>query len=49
MPLDYDADGLLDLTVFRPTIGQWRIRDANGVWSTVVNFGVSGDLPAGAQ
>lgn len=43
---DYDGDGLSDLTVFRPSTGQWFVRQSSGQGTLARNWGAPGDLPA---
>jgi hypothetical protein len=39
-PGDYDGDGIIDLAVFRPSTGQWLVKDIDiDVWGT------AGDIP----
>ena len=41
---DYDGDGKTDISIFRPSDGNWWLnRTTAGL--TVVNFGLSGDIP----
>jgi len=40
VPGDYNGDGRTDIAVFRPSTGQWFVRDI-----ATVTFGSSGDIP----
>jgi hypothetical protein len=44
-PTDYTGDGRADYAVWRPSTGQWWIRDAATGAVTQVTWGVSGDVP----
>ncbi|MFZ1700672.1 MAG: M36 family metallopeptidase [Pyrinomonadaceae bacterium] len=47
-PADFDGDGRTDLSIFRPSDGNWWLnRSTDGL--TVVNFGLSGDIPTPAD
>jgi hypothetical protein len=37
---DYNGDGKVDITIFRPSTGAWNI---NGIGSYI--FGIAGDIP----
>ena len=39
-PRNYDRDGSVDLAVFRPSTGQWLVRD-----QPIVSFGEFRDIP----
>ena len=41
---DFDGDGKTDLSIFRPSDGNWWLNRSNA-GLTVVNFGLSGDIP----
>jgi uncharacterized delta-60 repeat protein len=41
---DYDADGRADVSVFRPSEGNWYIQNSSNMGVTSAHFGVSGDL-----
>jgi hypothetical protein len=43
-PGDYDADGRMQIAVFRPSTGAWWIRDSGGN-AYDVYFGTVGDIP----
>jgi hypothetical protein len=44
-PRSYDADGVVDVAVFRPSAGQWWIRYSGGTGPNPVVWGGSGDTP----
>jgi len=41
---DFDGDGRTDLSVFRPSTGDWQIESSSGGTQSTIHFGVSGDL-----
>ncbi len=42
---DFDGDGKTDLSIFRPTTGDWEIEYSSNSTLNVPRFGVSGDIP----
>lgn len=46
---DYDGDGKSDLSVFRPSDGNWYINNSSNNSLSVLQFGISGDLIAPAD
>lgn len=40
---DFDGDGKTDISVFRPTTGNWYVRNSSSSSFVVVNFGLAGD------
>ncbi|HSK70270.1 MAG TPA: FG-GAP-like repeat-containing protein [Pyrinomonadaceae bacterium] len=42
---DYDGDGRLDPTIFRPSVGEWWILRSSDKTSRVFQFGRNGDKP----
>jgi uncharacterized delta-60 repeat protein len=46
---DYDGDGKADVSVFRPSTGQWFIFNSGSSTVLVRAFGANGDLPAPAD
>jgi hypothetical protein len=42
VPADYDGDASADVAVYRPSTGQWFVRDGN---PALVTWGASGDQP----
>ena len=48
---DFDGDGKLELTVFRPATGEWYIRYSLSGYgaSAVFQWGTAGDVPIGAD
>ncbi len=42
---DYDGDGTADQAVFRPSTGQWLVRQSSNGQVTIANWGVSTDIP----
>ena len=45
VPGDYDGDGRANAAVFRPTTGEWLIRDAAAGTVRTVQWGAPGDVP----
>ena len=47
---DYDGDGIADLTVFRPSTGQWFVLRSSSHFTTsfAVGWGATGDIPVSA-
>jgi hypothetical protein len=41
VPGDYDGDGDTDAAIFRPSTGQWYMRNIGNFY-----YGVNGDIPA---
>ena len=46
VPADFDGDGDTDVSIYRPSTGQWFI---NGVTPGLVTWGASGDIPVPAD
>lgn len=42
---DYDGDGTADQAVFRPSTGQWIVRQSSNGQVTFANWGISTDIP----
>ncbi len=42
---DFDGDLQTDISVFRPSDGNWYIRNSGNANTSVVNFGLPGDIP----
>ncbi len=42
-PFDYDGDGRTDLSIFRPSLGQWWIQNSSNFSTFVTTFGISSD------
>jgi hypothetical protein len=45
VPADYDNDNVDDYAVFRPSTGQWIVRNSNGGSTSTTIWGVAGDVP----
>lgn len=41
---DFDGDGKTDISVFRPSSGNWEIEQSSNGNPTTINFGVNGDV-----
>jgi hypothetical protein len=46
---DFDGDGSPDLSVFRPSTGQWFILSSGSSTFTITQFGLDGDIPVDAD
>ena len=46
VPADYDNDGRIDEAVFRPSTGQWWVRQSGNSSLFVTGFGTSTDVAA---
>jgi len=46
---DFDGDGRSDYATFRPSTGQWSIRYSRTGSTTVVSWGMQGDIPVPAN
>ena len=44
-PADFDCDGSADLTFFRPSTGTWYSYRSSDAAVSIVNWGLSGDVP----
>jgi hypothetical protein len=42
---DFDGDGAADLSVFRPSTGQWFVFNSGSNTFSIVQFGLNGDIP----
>jgi hypothetical protein len=42
---DFDGDGAADLSVFRPSTGQWFVFNSGSNTFNIVQFGLNGDIP----
>ncbi len=42
---DFDKDGMADLAIFRPSSGTWFIRKSTGSTDTILQWGLSTDVP----
>ncbi len=45
-PFDFDGDGKTDISIFRPTSGEWWINRSSSSQTVVAQFGVSNDILA---
>jgi hypothetical protein len=43
---DFDGDGKTDVSLFRPSDGNWYVSRSSDSGATVVHFGANGDVPA---
>jgi hypothetical protein len=44
-PADFDGDGAADLSIFRPSNGQWWVLNSGSNTFSAVQFGQQGDIP----
>jgi hypothetical protein len=44
-PADFDGDGTADLSVYRPSAGQWFVLNSGSNTVNITQFGVAGDIP----
>ena len=46
---DFDGDGTLDLSIYRPTTGEWWVTNSGTGTVNVTQFGQGGDIPVDAD
>jgi hypothetical protein len=46
---DYDGDGRMDLSVYRPTTGYWYIKNSSDGAVVAYRFGIAEDIPVPAD
>jgi len=46
---DFDGDGTPDLSVFRPSTGEWFVLNSGSSTLNIAQFGVNGDIPVDAD
>jgi hypothetical protein len=46
---DFDGDGAPDLSVFRPSSGQWFVLNSGASTVSITQFGLDGDIPVDAD
>lgn len=44
-PFDFDGDGRTDISIFRPSVGEWWINRSSNNQTVAAQFGQSGDKP----
>jgi hypothetical protein len=44
-PADYDGDGTADLSIYRPSTGQWFVLNSGSSTVNITKFGLDGDVP----
>jgi hypothetical protein len=48
-PADFDGDGTADLSVYRPSAGQWFVLNSGSSTVSITRFGLDGDIPVDAD
>jgi len=48
-PADFDGDGTADLSIFRPSTGEWWVLNSGSNTVNVTQFGLEGDIPVDAD
>jgi hypothetical protein len=48
-PADFDGDGSPDLSVYRPSAGQWFVLNSGSSTVSITRFGLDGDIPVDAD
>jgi hypothetical protein len=44
-PADFDGDGTADLSIYRPSAGQWFVLNSGSNTVNITQFGLDGDIP----